>query len=206
MAKSQEGESAGRRKAQTPWARGRGPAWGWVGARLAARAATPRRSVEEAGDWNRQPFRSARDGDGLSSQRTQSKRGRPEGEPSGVRRPRSLALALAVRGLGLKTERPRHADVAPDGMGEPDPAREQLVPREREQVALAANGVRGDAGRDDVPRLGGVEENRGDAARAPVTAPPHTPAHPRPPRPRPAPSCMVRAAGKPRLTFPPSIR
>ena len=71
-------------------------------------------------------------------------------------------------------------------MGEPDPAREQLVPREREQVALAANGVRGDAGRDDVPRLGGVEENRGDAARAPVAAPPHTLARPGLARPLPA--------------------
>ena len=69
------------------------------GARLAARAATPRRSVEEAGDWNGPALRLARDGDGLPGQRTKSKRGSPEGMPLGAE------VAAAQNGVAVLTLR-----------------------------------------------------------------------------------------------------
>ena len=71
-------------EAQTPWDCGRGRASGMGGHAPGCESGHSRRSVEEAGDWNRLPFPLARDGDGLSGQRTKSKRGSPEGVPSGA--------------------------------------------------------------------------------------------------------------------------
>ena len=58
-----------------------------------------RRSVEEACARNRPALRLARNSDGLSGQRTKSKRGSPEGEPFGAE------VAAAQNGVAVLTLR-----------------------------------------------------------------------------------------------------
>ena len=62
-------------------------------------------------DWNRAAFSLARDGDGLSGQRTKSKRGSAEGKPSGTGG-KSRRLARRFRGSSATREETRRTPPA----------------------------------------------------------------------------------------------